>query len=111
MSWPKQFVTVWGVRIATEDFVKNREEILKRLQKDKPKQEPWQMMQKHIQVNIAQKKFEEELKAVELKEEKHEEIPVPTVWISQTSDVQDTDLTQPKVEKKKVPVSKKKWGK
>lgn len=37
------------------------------------------MMQKPIQVNIAQKKFEEELKAVELKEEKHEETSVPTV--------------------------------
>lgn len=109
MSWPKQYVVIWWVSIPTEDFVKNREEILARYQKEETKQDPWQMMKKPIEINVAQKKFKEELKAVELKEEIWEETPVPTVEIWQTSDVEVATPTKPKVDTKKVPVWKKKW--
>lgn len=110
MSWPKQFVEVWGVQIPTEEFIKNREAILARMSKLEEKPEAGQMMNKD-------KKFEEILKEVEeteeWKEEIHEETPVPFVEIWPESDIESDDLTQVPLEEEKPSKTKKKavWKK
>lgn len=103
MSWPKQYVSVWGVRIPTEEFVKDREAILKRLANKETKTEKGQMM------NISQRKFEETLNEVkkDLEDKKEEELPVQTVSPEQNSDVETSEPIQSKVENKKVTKSTK----
>lgn len=103
MSWPKQYVSVWGVRIPTEEFVKDREAIMKRLANEETKTEKGQMM------NISQRKFEETLNEVkkDLEEEKVEETPVATVSKTEDSVTETPEPIQAKVETKKVTTSKK----
>jgi len=106
MSWPKQFISVNGVRIATEDFVKDKEAILTRLNKEQPKKDAGQMM------DLSQRKFEEVIKDTDKKEE---ETPVVIAPETIESDTESVEPIQVPVEKKKVTkktktkITKKSW--
>lgn len=93
-GWPKQFITVWGVQIATEDFVKNREDILARLAKERVQQEPWQMM------NKSKVEFEKILKWVE---ENDVETPVVVVSVEASNDAETVEPIQVQPEEEIVP--------
>jgi len=100
MSWPKQFIEVWGVQMPTEEFVKNREAILARMSQQEVKPEAGQMMRND-------RKFEEILEEVKntenWEEEKEVETPVPFVAVDTESDTESDDLTQVPLDEEKEP--------
>lgn len=111
MSWPTQFLTIGNKTIPTEEFVKDRENILAKYSNPK-KPEKWQMLHKEdIQKKeMAEEKIDEiEEKVDEIEEKKDEAEPTTAQDIIDSEVVVSETVGTGKTTDKKTVKKAKRW--